>query len=247
MLPTPPESQRSSRATRGKLYSSEESTASSQSTGSIPIDITSAFRQGIPAPLRALPLCTEYISPKSPISEAYQPIKYAVRYVLRDLEIDYSTVDLVQRWESGKSPTASDVTILIMAEQSQHWQAALNDIQTLMIESKLPFMRLEIMNEKACLSFFLPKFDADFKKTWDSSLRARVLDTLGGDGQWQSLTILNRGRTPDTSVPTVTTELTEKADQLWQQVVYQDILEMLEDYPGLVDKHIAFIRPSRLC
>lgn len=246
MLPTPPGSQRSSRATPRKLYSSEESTASSQSTGSITIDITSESRQGTPAPLRALPLRTKYISPKSPISEAYQPIKYDVHHILRDLEIDYSTVDLVQRWEPGKSPTAADVTILIMAEQSQHWQAALNNIQRLIIENKLPFMRLEIMDEEARLNFFLPTCNVDFKKTWDSSLRARVLDTLGVTGQWQSLTILNRGHTRDTSVPTVTIELTEMADQLWQQVVYQNIVEMLEDYPGVVDKHIAFVRPSSL-
>ena len=247
MLPTPPESHRSPRATRGKLYSSAESTASTQSTGSITIDVTSEFRQGTPAPLRAWPLCTKYISPKSPISMAYQPIKYDVHHILRDLEIDYSTVDLVQRWEPGKSPTAADVTILIMAEQgAQHWQAALNDIQTLIISNNLPFMRLEIMTEEARFFFFLPTSDTALENIWASSLRARVLDTLGLAGQWQSMTILNRGHTQETSVPTVTVELTEAADQLWQQVVYQNVLDILEDYPGLVDKHIAFVRPSSL-
>lgn len=196
--------------------------------------------------MRALPLRTTYVSPKSPISVAYQPIKYDVHQILRDLGISYSTVDLVQRWEPGKSPTAADITILIEAEQSQHWQAALNDIQTLIIKNKLPFMRLEIMNEKAILNFFLPTSNTALKGIWDSSLKARVLDTLGLAGQWQSLTILNRGHTQDISVPTVTIELTESADQLWQQVVYQNVLEMLEDYPGLVDKHIAFVRPSTL-
>ncbi|MDI1491053.1 MAG: hypothetical protein OHK93_002258 [Ramalina farinacea] len=247
MLPTPPSSQRSSRAERRKLNSSEESTASSQSTGSITIDITaSEFRLGIPAPMRALPLRTASVDQKSPVSVAYQSIKYDVHWILGELEINYSTLSLVQRWEPGQSPTAADVTILIMADQSPHWQAALNEIQTLIIKKRLPFMRLEIMNEKAHLNFYLPTSNADFKKDWDSSLKARVLSTLGTAGQWRSLTILNRGHTRNTAVPTVTIELTEMADHLWQQVVYQNILEMLEDFPGVVDKHIAFVRPSGL-
>ena len=247
MLPSPPDSQRGTRADRRKLNSSEESTASTEPSGIIPIDVTaSEFRLGIPAPLRALPLITDYVNSDAPVSRAYQPIKYNIYAILRGLNISYSTVDLVQRWEPGQSPNAGDVTILIMAEQSQHWQAALNDIQRLIMRNNLPFMRLEIMNEKAHLSFFLPRSHPAFKDKWNTSIRARVLDTLGLTGQWRSLTILNRGHTQDTSVPTVTIELSETADQLWQQVVYQDILEILEGYSGLVDKHVAFVRPSSL-
>ena len=163
MLSTPPESQRSSRATPRNLYSSTESTASNQSIGPITINITSDFRQGTPAPLRAWPLCTTYMSPKSPISVAYEPIKYDVHHILRDLEIGYSTVQLVQRFEPGNSSTATDVTILIMAEPSQHWQTALNNIQSLMISNKLPFMRLKLISEEARLFYFLPKSDTALK------------------------------------------------------------------------------------
>lgn len=191
MLPTPPDSQRSSQRARRKLNSSDESSSSNRSVGSTLLDdTTSDYRIGRPGPLLALPLVTDRVRPDPQINAAYEGINFQLQQNLSDLEIPYSSVGLVRRYEPRKVPTEANFTILVQAEKHDSWEAALDNIHDLLIHNGPKKVRIEIMSHLAHLYFFAPKSNAAFQETWEASLKAVILDVLGALPRWQSLTVL---------------------------------------------------------
>lgn len=222
ILPTPPASHRSSR--RRRLNSSDESAASSGSGSSIVNDKISKYRVGRPAPLRALPLTTVEVPNYAP----YKRIQEQVHQSLQKLGITYTFAHLVQRYEPGMSPTDEDYTILIEADQHDQWEAALETISGLLPQPTN--VRIEIISPLAHVDFFPTRLDQEFKEAWDISLRAQIIKALGSGAEWQSLTVLNRGRSREESCPTVTIAITPLANDDWQSDIDSTIYQLLESW-----------------
>ncbi|KAL9130378.1 MAG: hypothetical protein Q9217_001436 [Psora testacea] len=239
MLPSPPSTHRSSRSSRRKLNVSEES---SSSTGSVMIDTTSKYRIGIPSPLRALPLESEYPHTGSPAYHDFLRVSDDITIALLEKGVRGFTVSFVQRFEPGDTPTEQDWTVLICTTRQERWVAALEAIHELLLNHGINGFGIEILDSRATQYFYHPVVTDEFRNAW-SILQVQIIGALGLGPEWQTLSIFNRGHIEEESTPTVTVGLTKAADLRWQAAKYELLQALLEAHPEI---EVAYVRSNLL-
>lgn len=223
VLPTPPSSHKPPRSSYRELNSSEES---SPSTGSVIIDTSDKYRIGIPAPLRSLPLACQHADRESPHQGAFEDIEVSIVLALDKTGLRTYSLQMLQRYVAGEIPTDDDYTIVIHAEQQDHWVDFINVTLEILQAKKLPRFRIEVCDQRARLTFYPVKIQPHVANTWQF-LELKIISILGGGPQWKTVAMLNRGHTKEDSVPTVTIGLTNKASVTWQKAKYEQLVDLV--------------------
>lgn len=237
LLPTPPTTYREG-------YQSHRHFQPDESTATRNVDYTDPFRFGFPSPLPALPLETGHVSVLSPIRKQFDSIHYDVNVSLRERGILKPHATMVQRSEPDEEPTENDYTILISAakedtlKSNEAWFHAVNDIAGLLIDRELNFC-IELMDPRADRKYFPAKISPEFTEAWPV-LNVSILGTLDFRREWHSLSLLNRGSTRDSSVPTVTVDITKAASHKWQKEKFKALCAILSQW----EVDVALIRSS---
>ena len=237
LLPTPPVIHREG-------YQSHRQFRPDEATAIRDIDQTDPFRFGFPNPLPALPLETHAVRMLSPICKQFDTIEYDVNAILRQREILRPHATFVQRSEPDEEPTENDYTILISATKddtmasNEAWFHAVNDIAGLLLDRELQFC-IELMDPRAVRKNFLSEVGPELTEAWSHS-RINVLGTLGNGPEWRTMSLINRGSTQESSVPTVSIGVTKAASHEWQKAKFEAVCAILS--PWEVD--VALFRSS---
>ncbi|KAG8530592.1 uncharacterized protein KY384_005095 [Bacidia gigantensis] len=159
---------------------------------------------------------------------------------------------LVKRFAPDDKPDDT-ATVLVSTTklENQDWAPAIAAMAEVLIENQLGEKTIvEILDDRAEEYFFPARTDTEtqskFREEWPSNIEPQMLEYLGNGPEWETLTVLNRGRTKEDSHLTVTVGITKKASHSWQIEKYNYLVNMLDSYNvGFAFKQSDLDRPSR--
>lgn len=239
LLPTPPPS---THLSLGSVSDVERGIPSSSTGSSSLIATANEFRMGAPAPLPGLPLLSRIPNKDSPMYETYKLHQFSFHAALNAADISGYNLSCVFRFPNEHIPSEKDLTILVGTTRQDGWVTAIDSILKILHDNKIQDMfRVEIIDDRANMSYFAPKVDNAFRSAWPK-IEASVLYVLGTGVEWETLSVLNQGHTEDESKPTVVVGISDEAEVGWQRDLYRDLKTKVLDEFG--DINLAFVRAS---
>ena len=191
-------------------------------------DITSEGRIGAPRPLRFLPLLWDNVE-KQNLNIAGRPLNRAliqpiIHNKLRQYDIIYEFCDIVERLVTRQTSTNSnDITLLVVAEVTEDWLAALLNIREFLVSLGYDALQVEFitpMLHKGATVSRVP-FDNNLSVSWVNNLYPAILQCLRGSN-WLAFGLVKRGFGEDPADHALTVAITIPADHIdgnWPEVL----------------------------